>query len=166
MDVWPIRSREDHEAALREIDRLWGAAEGTEDGDKLDVMVTLVERYEEVGFPMPRTTPLGVLKFAMEESERSQVDLANLLGSRSRASEILSGKRDLTLEQIRLLQVEWRIPAGALIGALASDELATRPSKSALRRIQQRMAAFAPKTGSVADELIAERKPGVSRSPS
>ncbi|MBX3484763.1 helix-turn-helix domain-containing protein [Phenylobacterium sp.] len=118
MDIRPIRTASDHEAALREIDRLWGAEVGSDDGDRLDVLATLVERYEEGHFPIPTSTPLEVLKFMMEQTGRRQTDLANLLGSRSRASEILSGRRNLTLDQIRLLAREWRIPAGALVGEL------------------------------------------------
>lgn len=118
MEIRPIRTDADHEAALREIDRLWGSAPGTDDGDRLDVLVTLVEHYEETRWPIPRSTPLEVLKFMMEQNDRSQTDLANLLRSRSRASEILSGKRELSLDQIRLLAREWRIPAASLIGEL------------------------------------------------
>lgn len=118
MEIRPIRTDADHEAALREIDRLWGSAPGTDDGDRLDVLATLVERYEETRWPIPRSTPREVLKFMMEQNDRSQTDLANLLGSRSRASEILSGKRELSLDQIRLLAREWHIPAASLIGEL------------------------------------------------
>ena len=120
MEIRPIRTDADHEAALREIDRLWGSAPGTDDGDRLDVLATLVEHYEETRWPIPRSTPLEVLKFMMEQNDRSQTDLANLLRSRSRAAEILSGKRELNLEQIRLLAREWRIPAASLIGELAT----------------------------------------------
>ena len=93
MDIRPIRSNEDHRAALREIDRLWGAHPGSDDGDKLDILVALVERYEEANFALPRSSPLDVLKFVMRENGYNQADLAALLGSRSRASEILAGKR-------------------------------------------------------------------------
>lgn len=119
MDIRPIRSAEDHEAALREIDRLWGAADGTDDGDRLDVLAALVEHYEDAHYPMPHAAPMDVLKFVMGLNDRTQADLAVLFGSRSRASEVLSGKRGLTLEQIRLLQHRWHIPAGALIGEMA-----------------------------------------------
>jgi HTH-type transcriptional regulator/antitoxin HigA len=119
MNVRPIRSKADHIAALREIDALWGAAEGTEDGDKLDVLLALVEHYEDLHYPIPASDPVGVIRYIMEENDYTQGDLANVLGSRSRASEILSGKRELTLDQIRQLNRQWRVPAGALIGELA-----------------------------------------------
>ena len=118
MDIRPIRTDDDHKAALVEISRLWGAAEGSPDGDRLDVLATLVEHYEEARWPIQAANPLGVLKFTMEQNGRTQSDLAALLGSRSRASEILNAKRELTLDQIRLLAREWRIPAGALVGEL------------------------------------------------
>lgn len=118
MDIRPIRTDEDHEAALREISRLWGAPVGSPEGDRLDVLITLVDAYESERWPIPKSTPLEVLKFMMEQNDRTQADLGKLLGSRSRASEILNGKRELTLDQIRLLAREWKIPAAALIGEL------------------------------------------------
>ncbi len=119
MDIRPIRTKDDHEAALREIDRLWGSPEGTDDGDKLDILVALVERFEAVHYPIPPADPVGVVRFVMEQNDHSQADLATLLGSRSRASEFLNGKRELSLDQIRRLSREWRIPAGALIADMA-----------------------------------------------
>jgi len=118
MDIKPIHSDEDHEAALRRIETLWGAPVGSPEGDELDILATLVERYEETRWPASRATPLEMLNFCMEQNGYSQTDLAQLLGSRSRASEILNGKRGLTLDQIRLLARHWRIPAGLLIGEM------------------------------------------------
>lgn len=119
MFVQVIRNDDDLTEALGEIDRLWNAEPGTEEGDKLDALVTLVTAYEDRRYPIPRLTPLELLKFVIAESGRTQADLAHLLGSRSRASEILSGKRELTLDQIRKLHREWHIPAAALIGDMA-----------------------------------------------
>jgi HTH-type transcriptional regulator/antitoxin HigA len=118
MDIRPIRTEEDHAAALRRIEALWGAAPDTPEGDELDVLATLVERYEETRWPVQAASPVDFLKFMMRQNGRTQRDLAALLDSRSRASEILTGKRDLTLGQIRLLARHWRIPAAALIGEL------------------------------------------------
>ena len=106
---------------MQEVDRFWGAPTGSDDGDKLDILVALVDRYEEANFARPRSSPLDVLKFVMRENGYTQADLTTLLGSRSRASEILNGKRALTLDQIRLLQHRWHIPAGALICELADS---------------------------------------------
>lgn len=116
MEIRPIRSEADHDAALAEIERLFQAEPGTEDGDKVEILAALVEAYERRVYPMPHVAPLDMLKFMMDQNGRSQADLAHLLNSRSRASEILNGKRDLTLDQIRLLSRTWYIPAAALIG--------------------------------------------------
>lgn len=115
MTIRPIRTAEDHAAALARIEALWGADVGTPAGDELDVLVDLVEHYENREFPIQPSDPIQVLKFMMEQSGRSQVDLAELLGSRPRASEILSGKRRLTTDMIARLQAEWHIPGAALL---------------------------------------------------
>lgn len=117
MEIRPIRTADDHEAALREIDRLWGAPVGSPEGDKLDVLITLVDRFEAEQDPYEQSAPLDILKFMMEQNGYGQADLAALLGSRSRASEILNGKRELTLEQIRKLHAAWKIPIALLVGA-------------------------------------------------
>ncbi len=118
MEIQPIRTDADHEAALHEIEVLFEAEPGTPEFDRLDILATLVERYEEKRWPIPKATPLEVLKFMMEQNDRTQTDLASLFGSRSRASEIMNGRRELTLHQIRLLAREWHIPAAALVGEL------------------------------------------------
>ncbi len=84
------------------------------------MLVTLVEHYETTRWPMTPQSSVDLLKFVMEQNGRSQTDLAILLGSRSRASEILNGKRELTLDNIRRLAKVWNIPAGALVGRLAA----------------------------------------------
>src|SRR5690242_2518190 len=110
MDIRPIRSDDDHRTALAEIERLWGAAPGTEKGDRLDILVTLVEKYEENRWPMaePDWDPVDVLQYAIDEMGHSQAELAELLHSRSRASEILSRDRTLTLEMIRSISEAWK----------------------------------------------------------
>jgi len=116
MEIRPIRSDEDHEAALREIERLWDAAEGTEDADKLDILATLVEKYEDSRWPMVDTSdPIDLLHYAIDELGHSQAELAELLGSRSRASEILSRRRPLTVEMIHKISQSWKIPADLLV---------------------------------------------------
>ena len=114
MEIKPIRTDEDHRAALKEIERLWGAARGTPDGDKIDVLATLVEAYENEHHPVPVADPVDMLHFAIEDMGRSQAELAELLGSRARASEILNRKRHLTLAQIRLISEAWHLPIDAL----------------------------------------------------
>src|SRR5215472_624340 len=118
MDIRPIRTDEDHSAALAEIEACWGAPEGTEEGDKLEVLVALVELYEAKRWPIEtgqNFDPIDVLHYAIEELGHSQGELAKLLGSRSRASEILSRRRALTVEMIHKISEAWRIPADLLV---------------------------------------------------
>lgn len=115
MDIRPIHSDDDHAAALAEIERLWGAPVGSADGDKLDVLATLVEVYEEKRWPIGGADPVEVLQYAISDLGHSQAELAELLGSRPRASEILSRDRALTVEMIHKISTKWRIPADVLV---------------------------------------------------
>ena len=118
MDIRPIRNDEDHRAALAEIDAYWGAPEGSEEGDKLDVLVALVEAYEARRWPIEdngQFDPIDVLHYAIEELGHTQRELADLLGSRSRASEVLSRRRALTVDMIHRISEAWKIPAGLLV---------------------------------------------------
>ena len=118
MQIRPIRTDKDHRAALAEIEKLWGASNGTPEGDKLDILVTLVETYEERRWPLRsrrRFDPVDVLRYAIEELGHSQAELADILGSRSRASEVLARRRPLTLEMIQKINANWKIPADLLV---------------------------------------------------
>jgi len=116
MEIRPIRNDDDLAAALREIERLWGAAAGTDDGDKLDILATLVEKYEERRWPnRDNSDPIDLLHYAIDELGHSQTELAELLGSRSRASELLSRRRPLTVEMIHKISQAWKIPADLLV---------------------------------------------------
>jgi HTH-type transcriptional regulator / antitoxin HigA len=116
MEINPIRNDDDHAAAVREIGKLWGAAVGTEEGDNLDVLSTLVERYEERRWPnVDVSDPIDLLNYAIEELGHSQAGLAELLGSRSRASELLNRRRPLTVEMIHKISEAWKIPADLLV---------------------------------------------------
>ncbi len=115
MEVRVIRNDDDLTAAFKEIEALWNAELGTEAGDKLDALVALATAYEDRHYAIPKAPPVDVLKYAMEQGGWTQADLGRLLGSRSRASEILNGRRSLTLDHIRVLAKAWRIPPGALI---------------------------------------------------
>ncbi|WPO39192.1 helix-turn-helix domain-containing protein [Tardiphaga sp. 42S5] len=121
MDIRPIRNDDDHMAALREIERLWGAATGTDDGDKLDVLATLVEKYEETRWPsVDASDPVDLLNYAIDELGHTQAELAELLGSRSRASELLNRRRLLTVEMIHKISEAWKIPADLLVRPIRS----------------------------------------------
>jgi HTH-type transcriptional regulator/antitoxin HigA len=118
MDVRPIRTDKDHRTALAEIEACWGAPEGTEAGDKLDVLIALVEAYEARRWPMEtrkRFDPIDVLHHAMDEFGHTQAELAEILESRSRASEILSRRRALTVDMIHKISEAWKIPAELLV---------------------------------------------------
>jgi HTH-type transcriptional regulator/antitoxin HigA len=117
MDIKPIRNDDDHRAALAEIERLWNAPEGSDDAIKLDLLATMVERYEAARWPIPSSKwdPVDVLYYAIEEMGHTQAELAEVLGSRSRASEILSRQRALTTEMIHKIHLAWKIPAELLI---------------------------------------------------
>ncbi len=118
MDIRPIRTDADHHAALAEIEACWGAPEGTEAGDRLDVLVALVESYEARRWPIEPVEdfdPVDVLHHAIDEFGHSQAELAELLGSRSRASEVLSRKRALTIDMIHKIGEAWKIPADLLV---------------------------------------------------
>ncbi len=117
MHIQPITDDVSHRAALARIDEIFDAEPGTPEGDELDALATLVEHYEERRWPMAAPSPLEALKFGMEQQGMTQADLSKLLESRSRASEILTGKREMTLDQIRLIARTWHIPVALLVGA-------------------------------------------------
>lgn len=115
MQIRPIRTNDDLTAALARIDALWGKEPGTPEGDELDILVDLVEHYESKHFPVAPMEPIDLLKAHMETTARTQADLAALLGSRPRASEVLNRKRALTVDMIHKLSSEWHIPADCLV---------------------------------------------------
>jgi HTH-type transcriptional regulator / antitoxin HigA len=116
MEIRPIKNDADHAAALAEIANLWNAAAGSEDEDKLDILATLVEHYEEARWPVEDDAdPIDLLHFAISDLGHSQAELADLLGSRSRASEVLNRRRALTVEMIRTISEAWKIPADLLV---------------------------------------------------
>jgi HTH-type transcriptional regulator/antitoxin HigA len=116
MEIQPIRNDNDHAAAVREIEKLWGAAPGSEAGDKLDILATLVEKYEDSRWPnIDASDAIDLLNYAIEELGHSQAELADLLGSRSRASELLNRRRPLTVEMIHKISEAWKIPADLLV---------------------------------------------------
>lgn len=113
--VNPIYTEEDHEAALREIEQLWNAEPGTPDGERLDVLFTLVEAYEKKHFPILPPDPIDMIEFVMDQRGLTPKDLIPFLGSRSKVSEVLNRRRPLSLEMIRKLQVGLGIRADILV---------------------------------------------------
>jgi HTH-type transcriptional regulator/antitoxin HigA len=117
MEIKPIRNEVDYKTALMEIDKLIESPPGTPEGDRMDVLVTLVEAYEARNFPIPEPDdPVQVLEYYMESRGLSRVDLIEYLGSKERVSEILNRKRGLSLEMIRRLHNGLGIPADLIMG--------------------------------------------------
>jgi HTH-type transcriptional regulator/antitoxin HigA len=130
MELRPLRNDQDHAQALAEIERLWNAAPGTPEHDRLEVLGLLVNVYEDLRWPMKPGDPVVAIKFQMEQAGHTQADLAKLLGSRSRASEILSRKRPLTMEMAAKLHRAWRIPAESLLSEQPGKRVASARPRS------------------------------------
>jgi len=120
-EVKPIRSKRDHESALKEVERLWGAKSGTRDGDRLDVLATLIEAYEEEHYPIDPPDPIEAIKFRMEQQGLTRRDLEGIIGTRTRIAEVLNRKRGLSIEMIRRLHERLGIPAEVLIRPTRKD---------------------------------------------
>jgi HTH-type transcriptional regulator / antitoxin HigA len=115
MEIRPIRTEADYQAALKGIETLFDVQPNTPEYDRLDILSTLVEAYENVHYPIEAPDPIEAIFYYMETRGLSRRDLELCLGSRSRVSEVLSRKRSLTLEMIRKLNQELGIPAEVLI---------------------------------------------------
>ncbi|MEO8007682.1 MAG: transcriptional regulator [Betaproteobacteria bacterium] len=115
MEIKPIRTKADHRAALKEVEALMPAGKGTRDGERLDVLVTLIEAYERKHFPMELPDPIAAIRFAMQSKCLSAKDLLPMIGQINRVYEVLNGKRPLTLQMIRRLHRDLGIPAESLI---------------------------------------------------
>ena len=115
-DVRPIRMADDHRWALAEIDRYVAEepAVGTPDGNRFEVLSILIAAHEERTFPIAEADPIEILQFAFAAMGHAQAELGHLLGSRARASEILSRKRPLTLARIRVISEAWHLPIAVL----------------------------------------------------
>jgi HTH-type transcriptional regulator / antitoxin HigA len=116
MNIKPVRNQKAYRAALSEIESLMDAKSGTSDGDKLDVMVTLVEAYEAKAFPMELPDPIEAIRFEMERKGLEPKDLEPMIGQRNRVYEILNRTRPLTLPMIRRLHAGLGVPVECLVG--------------------------------------------------
>jgi len=115
MRIRPIRSEADHAEALKESERLWRAAEGTAAGDRLDILITLVDAYEERHCPIELPDPIQAIRFRLEQAGKDARALVGVIGTRSRVFEVLRGQRPLSLNMIRALHRHFGIPAEVLI---------------------------------------------------
>ncbi len=115
MEIRPIKTEQDYNTSIRRIEALWGAKKDSPQGDELDLLVTLVESYEMKHYPMAPPDPIDAIKFRMEQMDMTKADLVQYIGSQSRVSEILNGRRKLTLGMIKSLYKGLRISADILL---------------------------------------------------
>ena len=115
MGIKPIRNARDHDKALREIEKLWGAPEGSPRGDRLEVLIALTDAYERMRHPMDPPDPIEAIRFRLEQQGLGPRALVGVIGSRTRVYEVLRGARPLTLAMIRRLHERFGIPAEVLI---------------------------------------------------
>jgi HTH-type transcriptional regulator/antitoxin HigA len=113
--IGPIRDEASHKAALTAIDRLWGSPADTPEGDRLEVLMTLVDAYERRQWPHEDLDPVDAIKARMENSGRTRKDFEKIVGSSGRASEVLNRRRHLTLAMIWKLVRQWNMPADLLV---------------------------------------------------
>jgi HTH-type transcriptional regulator/antitoxin HigA len=130
MDIRLIGTDADYEEALAEIERLWGAEAGSADEAKLELLAMLVHNYERSREPLPRLDPVSAIKFRMEQQGITRKDLLQVFGTTARVSEVLGGKRALTLDMIRKLHALYAIPLESLIGQAPAPK---RRSRRAIR---------------------------------
>jgi HTH-type transcriptional regulator/antitoxin HigA len=114
-EVKPIRTKMDYEKALEDVEHLWGAKTGTPEGDRLDVLATLIDAYEAEHYPIDPPDPVEAIKFRMEQKGLTRKDLEPLIGTRTRVAEILNRKRSLSIGMIRRLHKHLGISADVLI---------------------------------------------------
>ena len=115
MEIKPIKTEKDYNQALERLEIIFDAKKGSPEGDELEVLGILVDQYENDHFPIGLPDPIEAIKFRMEQMGYNQNDLANIVGLKSRASEILNKKRKLSLEMIRQLHDRLNIPTDVLI---------------------------------------------------
>jgi len=115
MELRPIRSKREHQAALKEAEALWNAPEGSPEADRLEVLTLLIEAYEREHFPIEDPDPIDFLQHVMEARGLARKDLEPYIGSRARVAEVLNRVRPLTLEMIRKLSEGLELPADVLI---------------------------------------------------
>jgi HTH-type transcriptional regulator/antitoxin HigA len=121
MEINPIKTEKDYDLALERINVLFDAKLNTNEGDELDILVTLIEKYEQIHYPIPEPDPIEAIKFMMEQNGLTDNDLGIILNSRPRVTELFKRKRALSIKQIRLLTEKLHIPAAILIKEYALE---------------------------------------------
>lgn len=130
MDIKPIRTKVDYRAALKAIESLMSAKANTPEGDRLDVLVTLVEAYERAHWPMDLPDAVDAIKYRMEQSGLTVKDLEPVIGRRNRVYEVLSRRRPLTLRMIEGLHAKFGIPAESLLKQRVAARSTSSDSRS------------------------------------
>jgi HTH-type transcriptional regulator/antitoxin HigA len=115
MTIKPIKTKKDYQAALDRLEVIFDAKPGTPEGDELEILGILIDKFEQERYPIDYPDPIEAIKFRMEQMGYSQRDLAKIVGLKSRANEILNKKRKLTLEMIRQIHHALKIPTDVLI---------------------------------------------------
>jgi HTH-type transcriptional regulator/antitoxin HigA len=115
MNIKPIKTEQDYQEALDRLEVIFDAKKGSPEGDELEILGLLIEKYESVHFPIDLPDPIEAIKFRMEQMGYTQSDLVKIIGLKSRVSEILNKKRKLTLEMIRKIHVALNIPTEILV---------------------------------------------------
>ena len=129
MDIRPIKTENDYKAALEEVEHLFNAAPNSPEGDRLEVLTTLIEAYEEKHYSIPLPDPVEAILYYIESRGLSRRDLEPFIGSRARVSEVLNRKRPLTIGMIRKLHKGLGIPAEVLIQPYSLEESAAEAKK-------------------------------------
>jgi HTH-type transcriptional regulator/antitoxin HigA len=115
MEIKPIRNEADYKEALERLEKIFDAKRGTKEGDELEILSILIDNYESENFPIDMPDPISAINFRMEQMGLKQKDLVEMIGFKSRVSEIMNKKRKLTLEMIRKLNATLKIPTEVLI---------------------------------------------------
>jgi HTH-type transcriptional regulator/antitoxin HigA len=147
MNVHPIRTESDYDTALGEVEKLWGSKVGTADGDRLDVLLVLIDDYESKHYPIAPPDPVDAIKFRMEQMNLTRKDLEPLIGPRGRVAEVLNRRRPLSLSMIRSLHHKLHIPLESLIAtsALAANKRMQRTRQGVTRLAKRKTRATSPR---------------------
>src|SRR5207249_1239972 len=141
MEIRPIRTETDYKTAIRRIEALWGAAQGTPEGDELDILATLVESYEHEHYGIDLPDPVEAIKFRLEQQGKDYRALVGVIGQRTRVYEVMRGDRPLSLNMIRQLHRRLQIPAEVLIRTSAKTRRTRRSGGIARKRARRKQSA-------------------------
>ncbi len=125
-----IKTKSQYKAAMARVEQIFASKPGTPAGNELELLLLLVEKYEEDAFPISRPHPVAAIRFRMDQQDLKPKDLVPLLGSKSKVSEVLSGRRPLSLAMIRNLVAELSIPADILLQETPIDVREKHPRQS------------------------------------